>query len=77
MWGHCVVTQKSWSVSKQRFNQMYRERRLAAERAGRKFPSYAAACRQLETAVRLAELRGEVASINEFWDFVFSVRPSS
>jgi hypothetical protein len=32
------------------------------------------ACKQLDTAVKLAELRGEVASINEFWDFVFSVR---
>jgi hypothetical protein len=70
-----VASQKSWSVSKPKFNQMYRERRLAAERAGKKFPSYNVACQQLETAVKLAELHGEVASINEFWDYVFGVRP--
>jgi hypothetical protein len=69
-----VVSKKAWSVSKKKFNQMYRERRLVAERAGKKFPSYTVACKQLDTAVKLAELRGEVASINEFWDFVFSVR---
>jgi hypothetical protein len=69
-----MVSNKAWSGSKSEFNQMYRERRLAADRAGKKFPSYNTACKQLEAAVRLAELRGEVANINEFWDYVFSVR---
>lgn len=52
------------------FNRMYRERRLAALRAGRRFPDYAQAKAQLIAAIESVRTSGEVG-VNEFWDYVF------
>lgn len=65
------LSPKAWSGAASDFNRMYRERRLAAQRAGRPFPYFAQARVQLAEAIEIARARGEVAGINEFWDYVF------
>lgn len=52
------------------FNKMYRERRLAAQGAGRPFPYLPQARAQLSQAMEIARATGWAAP-NEFWDFVF------
>ena len=54
------------------FNKMYRARRLAAMRLGRKFPPYRKAKRQLDEARKVAIARGEI-EVDKFWDTVFRV----
>jgi tellurite resistance protein len=63
---------KTWQSVRGDFNRMYKERRLAALKAGRHFPPYEQARDQLQAAIRVAEREGEIDLI-EFWDHVFRV----
>lgn len=56
------------------FNEKYKSSRLAAKKAGVRFPSYEVARRQLEQAKLLAMERGEVADLNFFWAAVFQTK---
>lgn len=70
-----LLSPVAWDGEQTTFNRMYRERRLAAQARGEPFPSYQQATKQLGEAMAQAREHGDVAGINEFWDYVFRVPP--